>query len=127
MENLSEVKKLHDQVQNNIFRIMVEYKVLFHVCSTFPSKIHLYDFTPEYRFLVTEVPGEVATFINSVNRLLETSFLNIVSAPLDTAIYFIKRDEYYLLDEEEKNHFSIIHEKTFTELLRRERNLQLLG
>ena len=127
MENLSEIKQLHEQVQQDIFRILAEHKVLVPVASSLPSKTTLYFFAEDYRFYLYEMPMEVASFINSVNRLLETGYLSMVTSTHSSHLLFIKSREYRLMNQEEKESFMLSHNINIDEMLIRERKFSFSG
>lgn len=126
MENLSEIKRLHMQVQKNIFRILIDYKVLNAAGCTLSGK-PFYCFSEDYKFMLYETPMEVASFINSINRLLETQFLSIVCEGDTLQTFFINTTDFELLSQEEKEQFIIIPDKTLDILLSRERKFSFSG
>jgi hypothetical protein len=117
MENLTEVKKLHHQVQVNIFNILFDYKVIELSSCCSESKIPLYFFSEEYTFYTNEIPVEIAPFISSVNRLLETGFLLLLSNPETGCLYLIKTEEYSNLTENEKRIWKVLLGQSISELL----------
>lgn len=127
MENLTEVKKLHHQVQVNIFNILIDYKVIELSSCCSESKTPLYIFSEEYTFHTHEIPVEIAPFISSVNRLLETRFLTILSNPTSGCLYLIKTEEYSYLSEIEQSEWKVLQGQSFSELLIKKNHFQLLG
>lgn len=128
MENLSEIQKLHYQVQKDIFRILNEYNVLTQTSSSLPSRIALFYFTEDYKTRLYESPMEVASFINSVNRLVETGYLKIITTRENDLLFFIKAEEYQLLSEIEQEYWSGNCEKQIRDMLMKNKvQAQLLG
>lgn len=127
MENLSEIKQLHEQVQHDIFRILNEYQVLVPITNSLPSKAALYFFAEDYRFYLYEMPMEVASFINSVNRLLETGYLSMVTSSNYPHLLFIKTGEYIQMSDDEKESFTLVHNINIEEMLAKEQKFSFSG
>jgi hypothetical protein len=127
MENLSEIKQLHEQVQHDIFRILNQYQVLVPITNSIPSKASLYFFAEDYRFYLYEMPMEVASFINSVNRLLETGYLSMVTSSNYSHLLFIKTGEYILMNQDEKENFILVHNINIEEMLAKEQKFSFSG
>lgn len=71
---------------------------------------------------------EVASFINSVNRLVETGYLKIITTRENDLLFFIKAEEYQLLSEIEQEYWSGNCEKQIRDMLMKNKvQAQLLG
>jgi hypothetical protein len=127
MENLEEVKLMHQKVQDNIFEILLKYRVLSHVSSTLESKASLYFIAEDYKFMFCEIPAEVSPFMDSINRLLEIGYLSIISDPTTLNAFFITKKGLEQLSAEEQQYFVVLPEKVVNNLIERQERFNFLG
>jgi len=126
MENFSEIRLLHDKVQNDIFRILERYKVIAHVSSLVKSKIPLFYLGEDYKFMFYELPSEVHVYMASINRLLETGYLKIISDPGNLNFYLVLQSDLKKLSQEEQKYYILLSERNLNNLLEKQESFSFL-
>lgn len=126
MEDLKQIRMLHEKVQSDIFRILIQYNIIHQVSSTAGSKLPMYYLSEDYKFLFYEIPSEVSAFFSSINRLLETRFIQIVLDPFSEQSFFIKSRDIEAFQKEEKDHFIVLPEKTLNAYLEKRSRVSFL-
>jgi hypothetical protein len=127
MENLESIRNLHEKVQNDIFKILLQYNVVDHLSSTRDSRVAMYFISDDYKFLFYELPSEVSSFLSSINRLLETNFIKLVIDPFTDQLFFVRTKEMRNFKEAEKKHYIVLSGKSLNEYLDKRSKLNFVG
>ena len=105
-KSLEDSKK---RLEADLFKVLIQSKVVSHLSSTLKTKVPFYQFTRLYDALCIETPEVAQNFLKGVHNLIQAGFLKIIVVDLFThQVQFIKSTDYDRLVDAEKYHFWLV-------------------
>jgi hypothetical protein len=98
---------LHKDVKLGLFNVLLENRILENSAINRNYKIPYFNITRDKKILKTLDSEYGKVFIASINRLLETNFLIIVSENIHNSFFLIKTEDFKKLPEKEKKLFTV--------------------
>jgi len=106
---LDEINKIQQQMQEDIFKILLKSNVISHLSSSVKTRTPLYQFTRFYDYLTENLPEQAINFMDAIKGLFKVKFLYIIVVDKRSHhIQFITQSDYNQLTWEERVDFSLV-------------------